>query len=211
MKSWFSYGGFESEYFGVKQGVGQGRVISAWLFTLYINDLMHRLDGSNFGLHLPWGHCPGILLADDTTVLSNNPRNSQALLDIVVDYGAQWKLKYNVSKSSLVVFNADKALKPNCPYLGEVSIPLTQTVTYAGVQISSSNRSLDRTITSCEKARKLVNMYQDIGLRYGSLNPLCACRIWNNVILPCALYGCAIWSSLSPKEIDILESTQRYF
>ena len=37
------------------------------------------------------------------------------------------------------------------------------------------------------------------------------CTIWKRVILPTALYGCDIWGFLTSIELNMLESTQRYF
>ena len=46
MYSCVSYAEYKSDMFHVKQGVGQGRVISAWLFTLYINELLNQLNNA---------------------------------------------------------------------------------------------------------------------------------------------------------------------
>jgi hypothetical protein len=43
------YNGFISNNFAISQGVGQGRVISAWFFSLYINDLISELKAVNSG------------------------------------------------------------------------------------------------------------------------------------------------------------------
>jgi hypothetical protein len=211
MQSYVSFGGSTSSIFKVNQGVGQGRVISAWLFNLYIDDLLNCLFHSGYGLQLPWGPCPGILLADDTTITSSDPHSLQNLVNIVYEYSLKWKLKYNVSKSAMLVFNADKGLNPNKPYLGNTCIPHKLSITYAGVILYSNNSTLERSKSACEKARMLVNMYHDIGIKYGGLNPIAACRIWNRVILPCALYGCNVWNTLSRKEYEMFESVQRYF
>ena len=37
------YNDFISNNFAISQGFGQGRVISAWFFSLYINDLISEL------------------------------------------------------------------------------------------------------------------------------------------------------------------------
>lgn len=54
----------------VKQGVNRGRVLSAWLFRLYINDLLYSSVDSGRGKCLPWGNTTAILLYNDTALLA---------------------------------------------------------------------------------------------------------------------------------------------
>jgi hypothetical protein len=46
------YNGFISNNFAISQEVGQGRVISAWFFSLYINDLISELKAVNSGISI---------------------------------------------------------------------------------------------------------------------------------------------------------------
>ena len=211
MQSYVKCNGHSSRVFHVRQGVGQGRVLSAWLFTLYINDLLHELDSSRYGLCLPWGKTPGILLADDTTLLSCSTSGMQGIMNIVYNYANKWHLKFNASKSAILVFNNNcNQLSPNV-YIGKNKLPVKTSVVYAGVRICTSRSTSAHTLEVCEKLRLLVNVNHNHGLYFGGLNPLHAIRIWQNVILPCALYGCNVWCELSTKEYDMLERVQKYF
>ena len=64
------YGGTKSEEYPVLQGVGQGRVLSAWFFLVMINDLAVELDHLRDGIMVSNLHIPCILLADDTLLLA---------------------------------------------------------------------------------------------------------------------------------------------
>ena len=44
----------------------EGRVLSAFMFLVYINNLMYKLCSKKNGLFLDDLHIPSILLADDT-------------------------------------------------------------------------------------------------------------------------------------------------
>jgi hypothetical protein len=72
MQSCVMYENKPSRIFGVKQGVGQGRVLSAWMFLVYINDLLVDLTSSGLGISLFDIRIPGILLCDDTTITSHS-------------------------------------------------------------------------------------------------------------------------------------------
>ena len=77
--------GHNSDPISVQKGVGQGRVMSAWMFLVYIDELTYLLQASNSGITVNSYNIPAILLADDTTLLA---------LDIVYLYASRWRLKY---------------------------------------------------------------------------------------------------------------------
>ena len=75
--------------FAISHGVGQRRVISAWFFSLYINDLISELKAVNSGISISDLNIPAILLADDATLLSTSAHGLQILLDCVQNYACR--------------------------------------------------------------------------------------------------------------------------
>ena len=63
-----SYQGEKSDSYIVRQGVGQGRVISSWFFLVFINDLITALREANCGIRVCGMDVPAVLLADDTAL-----------------------------------------------------------------------------------------------------------------------------------------------
>jgi hypothetical protein len=93
-----------SKEYTLKQGVGQGRVLSSWFFLLMINDLISELDDLNVGPQVCNLHVPCVILADDTSLISNTPKNMQMQLNVVSEYASKWRLTYNPSKSCVMAF-----------------------------------------------------------------------------------------------------------
>ncbi|CAC5412009.1 unnamed protein product [Mytilus coruscus] len=122
-----------SKVFKIEQGVGQGRVMSAWLFSLFINDLIYQLIESKSGLIIEHLHIPCVLLADDTTLLSSSKNGLQILLNIVYEYAQRWRLKYNALKSKFLLFSPKKYMhKPDYVFsFGDATIVMNATVPYA--------------------------------------------------------------------------------
>ncbi|CAG2231536.1 unnamed protein product [Mytilus edulis] len=201
------YNGLTSDNFSISQGVGQGRVLSSWLFSLYINDLILQLISTNCGIRIGYLNIPAILLADDTTLLSASPKGLQGLLDCVQTYACKWRLKYNGTKSCVLAFNnnTDVDIK-----LGNTKIACKTDTIYAGTLITNNNKTFERTKNSAKKLKKNLHSLYSAGVNPKGLTPITNTLIWKRFVLPTALYSCEVWGQLSNSEIELLERTQRY-
>jgi hypothetical protein len=74
------YNGLTGQVFRIEQGASQNCVLSAWLFSLFINDLIYELLSTKSGLLVGPISIPAILLADDTTLLSSSVNTERVLL-----------------------------------------------------------------------------------------------------------------------------------
>lgn len=84
------------------------------ILGIYNNNLIYELIATNRGLLVGTLNIPSILLADDTTLLSTSPNGVQKLQDVVHLYATQWRLKYNATKSSVLIFKPSRnKRKPN--------------------------------------------------------------------------------------------------
>ena len=101
---------FPSEY-----GVRQGENLSTLLFSLYLNDLENFIisggvDTIDLNFIVQESHLYLKLLillyADDTIIFSNDKNNFQKALDNFHEYCNIWKLKVNISKTNVIVFNS---------------------------------------------------------------------------------------------------------
>ena len=205
---YISQEGHTSDSILVQKGVGQGRVMSAWMFLVYIDKLIYLLQASDCGIIVNSYSIPAILLADDTTLLGSSPNALRTLLNIVYTYASQWRLKYNASKSVMITFNSRNNVKLT---FGDSEIPTSNSTVYAGVTFSNNHSESLRTDNACIKARKIFHSLHDLGLKQNGIHPLSCVLIWNRVILPSALYGVELWGTLSDKNIENLEKTQRQF
>lgn len=204
------FAGKQSERFGIKQGVGQGRTLSAWLFLVMIDDLITELDQTLCGLKIADLHLPCVLLADDTTVMANSHHSMQHLLDNISSYARRWRLRYNADKSCTVLFtNKRTAVIPSFLF-DKTQIPAVKNKKYAGVPLAYNLKSNYAIEEACDKGKHLLNSFYFIGIRDGGMNPLTSLKIWKRIILPSVLYGCELWSGIPHSMIEKLELCQRY-
>lgn len=93
MSSCIFYEGKMSSNFTMRQGIRQGRVLSFWFFLLMIDLLILELDRLNISPHVCDLHVPCVILADDTTLISNTQTTIQKQQNVVVDLCVKMAVK----------------------------------------------------------------------------------------------------------------------
>ena len=88
-----------SAYFAISNGVKQGCVLSAVLFTIYIDKLLCKLKCSGVGCR--WGNsCVGALsYADDINSLCSSIRVLNKMLDMCNSFADMYDIKLIAKKS----------------------------------------------------------------------------------------------------------------
>ena len=92
-----------SSFFTVTNGVRQGGILSPFLFTLYVDDLSHRLNNSKVGCHINNVCINHLFYADDLCLMAPSPVGLQLLIDICANYGFENDILFNRSKSMCMV------------------------------------------------------------------------------------------------------------
>ena len=99
-----------SAYFACFNGVRQGKKLSPFLFSIFLNDLEHYFSINHF---------PGIdiyeflkvfllLYADDTVIFGEDASDLQTALCMFENYCKTWKLKVNIPKTNVIIFSKDR-------------------------------------------------------------------------------------------------------
>ncbi|XP_041970723.1 uncharacterized protein LOC121727109 [Aricia agestis] len=96
-------------------GLRQGGLTSPSLFNIYINVLIEELSGAGVGCSIDGVCVNSISYADDMALLSPSISALRRLLSICETYASEHGLRYNVSKSELLVFKVGKAKPVHVP------------------------------------------------------------------------------------------------
>jgi len=75
------------ESFSIQCGVRQGGVLSPYLFSLYIDDIIRTARMSGYGIYVGSIFAGCILYADDILLLSSSYSGLQEMVNICYDYG----------------------------------------------------------------------------------------------------------------------------
>ncbi|KAK3893161.1 hypothetical protein Pcinc_003002 [Petrolisthes cinctipes] len=99
-----------SESFNISVGLRQGCVMSPWLFNIYMDGCMREVKAKVNGLGVKlrlneanWSLVAS-LFADDTVLMAESERNLQRVVDEFQSVCKRRKLKVNVGKSKVMVF-----------------------------------------------------------------------------------------------------------
>ena len=94
----------KSSFFNITNGVKQGGVISARMFTINIEQLLLRLKKSGIGCHLHGKYMGSLGYVDDVTLLSPSIRGLNRMLLICVEFGKEYFIKFNSKKSMCIKY-----------------------------------------------------------------------------------------------------------
>ena len=175
-----------SGVFAVKSGVRQGGILSPWLFNVYVNGLISRLRNSGVGCYIFYAFIGCIFFADDMLLLSGSILHLQILLNICVDYGLDFDLTFNASKSFLIQFGLVNSNTLPVLSLGAGCLHWVERIKYLGVWLVEGK---------CFKVDCDVNRTKFLGSVFGIMQRCSKVSeeiLWNIIskcCLPTLLYG----------------------
>lgn len=184
----------------VTSGVPQGSVLGPLLFTLFINDLAKK--------HL---NCEIKLFADDLKIykIIRSPIDREILqdaLNIISNWSDSWQLPISVSKCACLVLNGtDKSF--NYVLSGQ-SLPYVDSCADLGITIDNVLSFVQHISCIVSKAKARASLILKCFISNDANTLVKAYTVY---VRPLLEYNCAIWSPFFKKDINLVESVQRYF
>jgi hypothetical protein len=179
-----------SEIFPITQGVRQGSVLSPYLFNIFIDGMLNKIQTNKNGLRIGKDKYNCFAYADDVTIFSSTAPGLQCLIDICTEYASLWRFRFGVNKSKCMIAG-ESSLKVNHKwYLGNECMENTNSLEILGnvfSQDGSSKLNIDKRIKSC---RQSYYSLQAAGMCYKALETNTKVHLWKTVCLPTLLYGC---------------------
>jgi hypothetical protein len=178
--------GVLSYSFVIKSGVRQGGINSPWFFNVYINDLIIRLRSSGYGCYL-WSEFIGCLFfADDILILSGSIWHLQFMLQICEDYGVEFDIKFNQSKSFLCQFGLDHNVILPELFLCGIALCWVDRLKYLGVWLVSGKKfHIDASVNCTKFLGSVIGIMQ----KCGRVSEEIKWHVIQHSCLPILLYG----------------------
>ena len=139
-----SYGGVNSSAGKISCGVKQGGILSPYLYSFFLNDLLLSTAKSPFGTMIGDVYTGVVCYADDIFLLSRTAYGMQQMINFAYEYGKEWKITFNPNpgKSDIICFNSLKNTSNPCFFLGNDEIKMTSKLTHLGFIWDSSCKTL---------------------------------------------------------------------
>ena len=83
-------------------GVKQGGVMSPLLFTVYIDELLIRLQKCGYGCYIGNSFYGALGYADDVILLSPTVNGMKCMLQVCTNYGKEYNVLFNPEKTKLI-------------------------------------------------------------------------------------------------------------
>lgn len=214
IKSCVSVNNEFSQFFKINCGVRQGENLSPILFSIYLNDLASYLQTGNDGIKIEnpslefdtYLQLFVLLYADDTIIVSDNPKSFQNLLNKFNTYCNLWKLKINMSKTKVMIFGTNK---PNSYKftINDITIENVKEYKYFGTVFTSTGSFLGTRKFLYEQACKAMHiLYTRI---YNIDLPVdLQLKLFDQTIVPILLYNCEAWGF---ENLDLIEKIHTSF
>ena len=136
------WGGNISSQFGVLNGVKQGGVLSPILFAVYIDGMLERLKESGIGCYLSTSYVGGLAFADDVKMLCTTLSGMQLMYNICENYADEYNIKFNGSKSRLLLFKGRQYKASNKSlHVNGVALQSVDSVMDLGHAVSSNDKN----------------------------------------------------------------------
>ena len=187
--------------------------------SIYLNDLdnfMHTSGCKGIGINIQDQEFIiflilfVILYADDSLVLSDNPKDFQDMLNIFNDYCIKWKLKINTDKTKAMIFGDYARNRPVSFNIAGDEIETIKEFKYLDVLFTKNGRFVQHIKYLSALAKKSMQLLRK---RIVNLHlPVdCQLKLFDQTIVPILLYGSETFGfeNLQPLEkihLDFLKS-----
>ena len=182
-----SWGIHMSSYFRLVNGVKQGRVISAQLFTLYIDKLLLDLKQSGYGCHIGDTFTGVLSYADDITLICPSLRGLNGMLQICAKFAETLSLTFNCKKSMCIKFgdnvNVNESIK-----LNGSQIPWVKKIKHLGNYV---NKTLSDKSDCQYKLSSFIGSVNTLIVNFGNLQQNVIARLFKSYC--CSFYGSQAW------------------
>ncbi len=185
--------------FNVSQGVKQGEVLSPALFNLYINDIPDIFDNACDPVKLSNTTLNCLMYADDLVILSNSKDGLQNSLNNLQNYCNDWRLRINVNKTKVMVFNKLGRKTTESFSLDGNPLEVVTKYKYLGIYFSSNgsftyakDNLKSRAMKACYSLKQTLFM--------GNYKPKIALSLFDKLIKPIYMYGSEVCNGFNIKK-----------
>ena len=183
-----------SRKFGTKNGIKQGSILSPVLFTVYMDELLSRLEKGGYGCRVGTHYFGGMGYADDLALICPTLGGLQEMTNICEDFGDEYGMLYNPKKSVGIYFisSQQKTAPPRLRLAGE-SVKWVDQVRHLGNILT---KDLKENSEVSHKRGDFIGRVNSVIVTYPKAPDEIICELFNTQCTH--LYGCEAWTHSDP-------------
>ena len=192
----------KTQPFSYSRGVRQGCILSPLLFNLCLNNLPHLLQNTlPDPFVLPNGKkIHSLLYADDLVILSRSKTGLQSCLNALSLYCDKWKLKINLKKTKIIVFQKGPKKSIDIKFnIGSESNEIIRKYSYLGTRLTSTE---NLTLALEHLKEEALHAFSRIRKQtvLNKLDPNTAPQIFDTMIFSILSYNSEVWEKYTKQD-----------
>ena len=171
------------------KGCRQGHKRASGHFKSYINPCLQAANSSNLGYWIGPICVSCVCVCDDTYVLSGDPRQLQALVDIIAHYGNRHRVVFGADKTKVTITGSKTDMNYyadiNIWSLGGEKLTVAEDNEHLGLIVSGTQEELKNTAKNVNSARKILfNLLGNVFSFRCKLSPTVLLHVWSIYVSP---------------------------
>lgn len=190
-----------SDWFITTAGVKQGCILSALIFSLFINDIIDILPG---GIRMAEINVKALLYADDVVIFAESPESLRFMIKRLHDYCKKWDLDINTQKSKIIIFkngHGRYAADERWFYNGE-EVEIVKHYRYLGVIITSNMDFNMHFQEKCKSAQRSLNASWKNVMANKNVLLSTKYQVFNSVVRSSLCYAAQVWGCYAHEHLE---------
>jgi hypothetical protein len=160
-----------SQPYKLTAGVRQGGVLSPFLFAIYVDDLLNKLNSCALGCYINHLCFNAIMYADDLILLSLSILDLQPMINICITELESIDMVLNINKSVCIRIGKRKLHTTSNLLVNDQPLKWHQEISYLGVTIQSANKF------KCNLQRMRQKYFRSLNSIYGKVGTRTEIRV----------------------------------
>lgn len=190
-----------SDWFRTNSGVKQGCILSALIFSLFINDIVDILPG---GICMAEIIVKALLYADDVVIFAESPESLRFMIKRLYDYCQKWDLHINTKKSKIMIFrngHGRYASDEKWFYNGE-EVEIVKHYRYLGVIITSNMDFKLHFQEKCNSVQRSVNASWKNVMSNENVPLSTKYQVFKSVVRSSLCYAAQVWGCYAHENLE---------
>ena len=181
----------KSDKFSVTNGVRQGGVLSPYLFSFYMDELLVKLKENGVGCHIDHCFVGAFGYADDIILLCPSLEGIRDMIKICEDYASTHSILFNGKKSKYLIFG-DYEYNVSLTVNNE-QVPRSDSAIHLGHLLHTGDTYNEMTEDAIKNFNKSVHGFM---ARFSTCNIITKNRLYHQYCQ--SMYGSQLWLITSP-------------